>query len=269
MTTLLKEIQSKYATFSEKEKILADYLLSSPLEASQSNIKDIAKKTDVSIATITRFCRKISCQSFVELKVKLARESRDDGKRKDIDSRVRQQYMDMLRDIQGLNNQSSIDNALKLIEHAKRIYIYGLGSSGLAAQELNYRLSRMGFVSEVVTDPHLMVIRSTLLDKGDLLIAFSRSGQTKDLITSVVKAKEKGAKLLALTAYDKTRLAELSDEILWTIHPSRNAYLSTGLDLSALYLIDLISMHFLNDPKRNEIYQETVSAIVSVSHLKS
>ncbi|OCA87813.1 hypothetical protein A8F94_08190 [Bacillus sp. FJAT-27225] len=167
-----------------------------------------------------------------------------------LDSEITSQYADVLRHMQGLNSFGSIVKALKLLTDARRIYIFGLGSSGLAAQELNYRLSRMGFVCEAVTDPHLMIIRSTLLVKGDLLVAFSRSGQTRDLITSVKKAKGNGAKLVSLTAYGNTYLTKLSDEVLWTIHPLRNAYLSTGLDLSALYLIDLISMHFLKDPKR-------------------
>ncbi|WP_254660826.1 MurR/RpiR family transcriptional regulator [Bacillus sp. FJAT-27225] len=72
--TLLKEIQSRYSSLSDKEKGIADYLLSSPTEASQSTIKDIADKTGVSVATVTRFCRKVACTNFVELKVKLARE---------------------------------------------------------------------------------------------------------------------------------------------------------------------------------------------------
>jgi DNA-binding MurR/RpiR family transcriptional regulator len=266
MVTLLKEIQSKYSSFSDKEKGIADYLLSSPTEASQSHIKDIADKTDVSIATITRFCKKVSCQSFVELKLKLARETHHE-ENEDIDSQLRSQYVDTFRDIQGLNNHESIAKALKLITEARRIYIYGLGSSGLAAQELNYRLSRMGFLCEAVTDPHLMIIRSTLVKKGDQLLAFSRSGQTRELITSVTKAKENGAKLVSLTAYGNTPLTKLSDEVLWTIHPIRNASLSTGLDLSTLYLIDLISMHFLKDPKRIKIYQATISAISSETHL--
>ncbi|TKC19070.1 MurR/RpiR family transcriptional regulator [Robertmurraya kyonggiensis] len=267
MVTLLKEIQSKYASFSDKERGIADYLLSSPTEASQSNIKDIADKTGVSVATVTRFCRKVSCKNFVELKVKLARETRHEES-EDIDSLIRRQYIDIFTDMQGLNNSDALTKALKLITNARRIYIYGLGSSGLAAQELNYRLSRMGFDCEAVTDPHLMIIRSTLLKKGDLLIAFSRSGQTRELITSVKKAKSNGAMLVSLTAYGNTHLTKLSNEVLWTIHPGRNSYLSTGLDLSALYLIDLISLHFLNDLKRKKIYHETISIISSEAYIE-
>ena len=126
----------------------------------------------------------------------------------------------------------------------------------------------MGFNSEAVTDPHLMIIRSSLLVDGDLLIVFSRSGQTKDLITSLTIAKKNEVKIISLTAYANTPLTDISDEVLWTIHPIRNQYLSTGLDLSALYLIDLISLHFLKDPQRKKIYQGTISAITSNVQIK-
>ena len=139
---------------------------------------------------------------------------------------------------------------MQLIQEANKIYIYGLGSSGLAAQELNYRLSRMGFTSEAVTDPHLMIIRSTLFQEGDLLLAFSRSGQTKDLLIPLEEAKNKGAKIVSFTAFGDTPLTKLSEAILWTLHPVRTGYISTGLDLSALYLIDLISLFLLKRSKR-------------------
>lgn len=265
--SLLSEIQLKYSSFSTKEKGIADYLLSSPAEASRSTIHLLAKKTNVSNATITRFCKKVSCINFAELKVKLASETHHNIE-DNIDSRLKQQYIDVFRDVQGLNNPEVIQKTLQLISEANQIYIYGLGSSGLAAQELNYRLNRMGFSCEAVTDSHLMIIRSTLLKEDDLLIAFSRSGQTRELITSITKAKESGAKIASLTAYHDTHLTKLSDEVLKTIHPGRNAYMSTGLDISTLYLIDLISMHFLKDPETKKIYENTISTIISEVQLE-
>lgn|SRR5690625_15272 len=266
MMTLLKEIQSQYYSFSDKEKNVADYLLAEPLKSSRSNIKQIAEKTDVSVSTITRFCRKVSCKNFAELKVKLAGEA-DTRESTTLDKQIKNQYINIFHDIQGLNNNESVENTLNILENARRIYVYGVGSSGLAATELNYRLSRMGFISEAVTDPHLMIIRSTLVNDNDVIVAFSRSGQTKELITAVSKAKNKKTSLISITAYDNTSLTKLSDEVLWTIHPGRHSYLSTGLDLSALYLIDLISMHFLQEPARKEIYNDTISVISSEVHI--
>lgn len=266
MTSLLEDIQSRYSSFSDKERQIADYLLSSPAEASQSHIKDIAMETGVSVASITRFAKKVSCRNFVELKLKLARENRTEESN-DIDEALQHQYKEMFHDIQSLSGKESFSRVLALIKSANRIFIYGLGSSGLASQELNYRLSRMGFASEAVTDPHLMVIRSALLKEGDLLLTFSRSGQTRDLLVSLEKAKNNGVKIVSFTAYGNTPLTELSDEVLWTVHPIRNGYFSTGLDLSALFLIDRITAHFLQDPVRNETYKQTVSVISNLSHL--
>lgn len=266
MASLLKDIQSRYSSFSDKERQIADYLLSSPDEASQSHIKDIATRTGVSVASITRFAKKVSCRNFVELKLKLARENHADESN-DIDEALHHQYVEMFHDIQSLSGKESFSRVLSLIQEANRIFIYGLGSSGLASQELNYRLSRMGFIAEAVTDPHLMVIRSALLKEGDLLLAFSRSGQTRDLLISLEKAKENRVKLVSFTAYGDTPLTKLSHEVLWTVHPIRNGYFSTGLDLSSLFLIDRITAHFLQDPLRHEIYMKTVSIISSLSHI--
>lgn len=265
--TFLAEIQARYSSFSVKEKVLADYLLSAPAEASRSTTQKISERTNVSTATITRFCKKVDCENFAELKIRLARVSKTDAEGT-TDSTLTQQYKEIFDDLQGLNTERAVDDVLKLITSASRIYIYGLGSSGLAAQELNYRLSRMGFTSEAIVDSHLMIIRSSLLKPDDLLLAFSRSGQTKEIVLSVKKAKENGANICSLTAYEDTELSELSDEILKTIHPSRSAFKLTGLDLGTLYLIDLLSLYLLKNPKRLEVYEKTVAAIASEAHLK-
>ncbi|AZU64068.1 MurR/RpiR family transcriptional regulator [Neobacillus mesonae] len=260
MASVLNEIQSIYASLSDKEKNIADYILANPEETSRSHIQELAEATGVSVSTITRFAKKVSCQNFVEMKVKLAGGSEvkegDGNEQKLIAS-----YREMLADVQSLTDPKPFETVVAHLIKAKRIFIYGLGSSGLAAQELNYRLSRMGFVSEAVTDPHLMIIRSTLLEEGDLIVAFSRSGQTKDLLQSARKGKEQGAKLIAFTAFGETPLTELADAVLWTVHPLRSNFILTGLDMSTLYLIDRISLHFLADQNREKMYLKTIEAI--------
>jgi len=267
MSTLLKEIQMKYSSMSEKDKRIANFLISHPEEATKCNIKELAKKTKTSTSTITRFSKKVSCKNFVELKVKLAQELQYES-HDDIHVFLRNHYKNMFDNIQNLNGNEQIQEVIRLIVEAKNIYIYGLGSSGLAAQEFNYRLSRMGLSSQSITDSHLMLIRSALCTEKDLILAFSRSGQTKDLITSIEKAKKKGVKVVSFTAYGETPLTKASDVTLWTMHPVKNGYFSTGIDLSTFYLIDLISLKLLADPARKSTYEETISVISSESHIK-
>ncbi|QCJ44326.1 MurR/RpiR family transcriptional regulator [Bacillus sp. S3] len=260
MSSVLNEIQSIYSSLSDKERNIANYILANPEEVSHSHIQELAHATGVSLSTITRFAKKVSCRNFVEMKVKLAGGT-EAKETEGIEQTLFASYHEMLADVQSLIDPEPFSRALKDMKEAKRIFIYGLGSSGLAAQELNYRLSRMGFISEAVTDPHLMIIRSTLLKPGDLILAFSRSGQTADLLQSVRLGTSKGAKLIAFTAFGQTPLTKISDEVLWTVHPLRNNFLLTGLDMSTLYLIDRISLHFLSDKEREAMYLQTVEAI--------
>jgi len=261
MASLLMEIQNVYSILSDKEKNIADFILANPEDASRRNIQELADQTGVSISTITRFAKRVSCRNFVEMKIRLASRADDAAGAGGISEGLLASYHEMLADVQSLNSPDTVDPVLRMMELASRIFIYGLGSSGLAAQELNYRLSRMGFTCEAITDPHLMTIRSTLLQEGDLVIAISRSGQTSDLIQSLRRGKDKGADLVAITAYANTPLTDLAKSILWTIHPGRSEFHQTGLDISTLYLIDRITLHFLADNQREQLYLQTIKAI--------
>lgn len=69
--SVLEKIQIKYHSLSSKEKEIAKYILDNKNTILNINIKDLALKTNTSMSTITRFCTKIECNSFVEFKILL------------------------------------------------------------------------------------------------------------------------------------------------------------------------------------------------------
>ncbi|OIK10602.1 hypothetical protein BIV60_20490 [Bacillus sp. MUM 116] len=56
-----------------------------------------------------------------------------------IEKKLFASYRDMLSDVESLIDAKPFEQVLTYMKEAKRIFIYGLGSSGLAAQELNYK----------------------------------------------------------------------------------------------------------------------------------
>ncbi|MDB1923182.1 hypothetical protein PMY08_11675 [Clostridium tertium] len=68
---ILCEVQRKYNEFSDKEKDIADYIMQHGDKIKNINITDLAKEIGTSGATITRFAKKIGCDSFVDMKIKL------------------------------------------------------------------------------------------------------------------------------------------------------------------------------------------------------
>jgi len=96
----------------------------------------------------------------------------------------------------------------------KRIFVVGVGRSGLVARAFAMRLMHVGFnvyvVGETVTPP---------IREGDLLVAVSGSGETRYTVTVAQEAKRLGAKVVAITSYPESELGKTAD--LKVIIPGR------------------------------------------------
>ena len=68
---VLERIEANFVHLSPKEQLLATYIMQESPYFTNITISEMAKETGVSAATITRFCRKVGCESFVDLKIQL------------------------------------------------------------------------------------------------------------------------------------------------------------------------------------------------------
>ena len=156
-----------------------------------------------------------------------------------------------------------MDAVLDKIKGARRIYIFGVGSSGLSALELNQRLIRMGMNSVCVTDSHMMLINSSLVTQEDVVIGISVSGETTDINKAIRLAKLRGAGIIGLTSFSESELSKLSDIYLL-------AYNSTFVDnerfvnsqFALMYVIDILSMKLLGDDRYQYAMLQTIDTIL-------
>src|SRR5699024_4212497 len=262
MYSILDQIQLKYQTLSKTEKKVADYVTQHNEDLLNIHIQELADRIDVSVAAITRFCKKIGATSFVEFKILLrdAVEQTDDTH--DAIKTVNQIYESVIKSTNSLTNIDEYKKACEWILNANHIHIFGIGSSGLSAEELKSRLSRMGFSVDTHTDSHAMIITSSILSKEDLLIAISSSGQTKEIIDGVEIAKRSQARVISITNYSETPLARNSDLMLYTssIKPHQvKGFLNS--QLSILYSLDVLSMLLLYNQDSMKIHEQTLRAL--------
>ncbi len=89
---------------------------------------------------------------------------------------------------------------------APRVFVFGLGRSGLVARMFGMRLVHLGREATIVGDTTTPAIR-----KDDLLVVCSRTGQSVFLHHVVNLAHNKGAKVAAILGPGATTLAELAD----------------------------------------------------------
>lgn len=257
-------LQLEYQRFSAKEKEIADYVMRNQSSINNINIRDLAANTNASMSTITRFCKKVGCATFVDFKIRLNREVQQPRNDTDIFIKTQNLYNDIVNATAEMLDTSRIEQVVQLIKEARRIYVYGLGSSGLSGLEFKYRLTRMDIVIDAVTDSHMMIMSASLLGQDDLVIGLSNSGRTTEVSNALNVAKKRGAKIVGITNFDHTPLSEISDVCIFTPEIGRSGDVNfINSQLAIIYILDVISLLLLEDGHLLKARQQTLQALYS------
>ena len=174
----------------------------------------------------------------------------------------------MLIDIsntKSLIDRKQVDKAIARIEKADRIFLYGVGSSGIAAIELQNKLLRFGKVANAFTDSHFQIMNSSITTNKDIIIALSLSGSTQDVIDSLTIAKKNRTKIIAITNHIMSPIAQLADYVLLTA--GRETLLDGGsliAKISQLYVIDVLCTGYAlkNKEEAMKMKQNTAQSIL-------
>lgn len=134
-------------------------------------------------------------------------------------------------DVEAIND--ALNLFMKVQKDHKRIYVFGNGGSSATASHFQNDFGKG--ISEYVEDklrfqclndniPTVMAIANDIgfeevfrfqlrgvIEPGDIVIAISGSGNSKNVINAVEYAKSCGNKIIGLTGYSGGRLKELSD----------------------------------------------------------
>ncbi|WP_419954391.1 MurR/RpiR family transcriptional regulator [Neobacillus niacini] len=246
---LLHGIACSMEKFTSSEAELAEYIVKNPDEISQLSISQIAKKIHISPATITRFCQKISFSGFNEFKHELKRyidlrnkpAAASDIKEIDYFSKLYQNHLEIIETTFRKMTYFDIQQAVSLLNSAQKVHVYGIGNSGIAAQEFKWKFFRIGIQVECITDPHQAAMDAALSTDNSLVIGISVSGRTKEVIDAVKIAKKQGASILAITSDKKSELSKLADFTLGVMSKS-NMHMGQNISptLPLFLLFDLI-----------------------------
>jgi len=184
-------------------------------------IRVLAQACDVSEPTVVRFSLSMGFDGFKAFKLAFAKSlatgipylhldvNQADSVR-DVLPKVFDRTIAALMEARNTANTAAFEAAVQLLSGAKRIECYGLGYSGALAIDAQLKFFRFGIPTTVFCDAHLQAQSASLLNKDCVVVAFSRSGRTRDMIRSVQLAKNAGAKVIVLCA-SNAPLADLAD----------------------------------------------------------
>ncbi|MCD1025399.1 MurR/RpiR family transcriptional regulator [Enterococcus montenegrensis] len=262
---ILQTIQQKYNELSDKEKAIANYVLQNDSSLQNMNITSLSQVTGASTSTITRFCRKMGAVSYVDMKMKINSISNQfEVKQDDYFDQIYYYYNKIIDRTNKSLDKKLIYEAIKKIKTAKRIYIYGLGSSGFTAEELNLRFLKMGMTARCLTNTHLMLIGSRSLTEDDLVIAISSSGATDEIVETLDICKEQGAGIISITSFADSYISEISDISLVVFSSNfadEKKFVNT--QFAIIYLLDIITTILMSGEEEYERNYEEVDEMMT------
>lgn len=99
---------------------------------------------------------------------------------------------------------------------------------------------RVGIHASYSTDPHFQAQTLSLLGPEDLVIGFSLSGRAKDTYDSLQIAKDNQTKIIAITNFISSPIAQLGDIVLQTANEEFFDGGSLAGKVSQLYICEVI-----------------------------
>ena len=218
-------------------------------------IASLARKSGISESTITRFVRKMGFCSLQHFKLSLAEELSRRSQQKTIIShnitadesimttakKLMSIGIDTLRQTVENLDEEVIAKTVRLLTGGYRVYFIGLGNSGFVADDSAYKFQRIGIDALGLDNSHLIMLHMALIHPGDVVIAISHSGASKEIVQAARLARQNGAHLIAITASTGSELRDCAD--LCISYKTRETMLETGsivTKLTQVFIIDLI-----------------------------
>lgn len=212
---MLERIKSTLSSLAPAEQRVGKLLLTDPRTFSTLPVTELAARAGVSKPTVVRFCRTMGYEGLSDFKLKLAgslsegvpfihrnvgaQDSSNEVLVKVIDNTVTA-FLKYRNDA----SSAAIDKAAEAIalthKKGKRLEFFGVGNSGIVAQDAQHKFFRLGFHTISHSDGHMQIMSASLLGPGDCLVVFSNSGRTRDLLDSCEIAKKNGATTVVVTA---------------------------------------------------------------------
>lgn len=239
--SLEARIHGLLPSLSPAQARVAQEILRDPAAVAATTIGDLAERCGTSLPSVTRFCVALGLSGYAELRLALAAESgrtsssweRGAGAEVGPGDSLDDVLRTLLRaDTRALEDTvagldvAALADAVRAISDARRIDLYAVGGSASVAEDLRLRLHRIGRSASSWSDVHNALTSAALLGPGDVALGISHSGETVEVLEPLHRARQRGARTVAITNYPRSPLAQIADLVLVTA--ARDVTLRTG-----------------------------------------
>ncbi|MCF7947053.1 MAG: MurR/RpiR family transcriptional regulator [Spirochaetia bacterium] len=181
------KISEQYDSLTKQQKKIATYILDNMNDVIFENVTFLAEQTGTSVASVVRFANALGYDGFPQLKEDLINYYKNqmdiaDRFKRTIDNlpegrpsfaAISQSEVDYLQKAVSTLDQNAFDQVVDLICAAQKVYVFGNSSNESLANNLWFRLDRLGLeVLQLSQSGHCLIERLFKLNADDVIVVF-------------------------------------------------------------------------------------------------
>lgn len=206
---------------------IASLIVEDPAQVARSTISELSALAGTSESSIVRTARALGFAGYPELRLALAASAARQGGRPTLSSGITPEDSaeEVVAKLVHTESQAVLETATQLDADQLRgavaavcgggqLHIAGVGASGLVAQDLQQKLARIGRPCHAHGDSQSALTSAVLLGEGDVFLAVSHSGESRDVLEPLRRASAQGATTVVITNHPLSTAARLADFVL-------------------------------------------------------
>jgi DNA-binding MurR/RpiR family transcriptional regulator len=247
-------LRQRFSTLTALEARVISVILSQCTIDDKTLLKVVADETHVSKAMVVKIAKKLGFEGFRSLRDALAKHNRlplakarqelnDQPTVRALAENAREASLKALEEVYSLVSFENLGQAAQWLYTARQRDFYGLGGSAQLARDAVCKFLRIGLRGSAFDDGLMMLMSASLLQKGDVVVAFSYSGQTLIVLEAAGQARKNGAHVIAITNCPGSRLTQVAHVVLCaTVEDSPLTGENGAARMAQLSLLDALFM---------------------------
>ncbi len=211
-------IHSTRASMTPAARRVADAIIADPSVVLTHTVSELARMCSTSDPSVVRFCRAIGLSGYVQLRLAMATElgretaaageAHDPGWGDDIspeaslaDTVARIRFTEVMGIEETTRNLdlAALARAVSLVAGARRVNVYGVGAGAVVAEDLRYKLFRIGLNASAFVNADNALMGASLMSDADVAVVFSHGGKTASVVEFLRLARLTGAGTVLVT----------------------------------------------------------------------
>ncbi|MCI8437073.1 MAG: MurR/RpiR family transcriptional regulator [Lawsonibacter sp.] len=271
---ILAQMLQEYDSFTRSERKIVDYVLEHQKETQYISITDLSAECEVAVSTVSLFCRKLKLAGFNDFKLELARAALSAGDSKDrlsgeilpedtpglVMGKVLHTVQEELNNAYHMLAEKAVTRAVDLLRGAGQVLCLGQGNHSVVALAAWAQFSTTSPKFKTIQDSHMQTVALSTLGREDVVLYFSYSGATHEVLEAAEVIRSRGARLILVTRYLNSPASAYADTVL-LCGPNEQPFQfgSSAALIAQLYVVEVLLSEFVRrDPEQAERNRQSV-----------